>query len=258
MTPLPSLELQAGQIDVWLTCLCSACRDPEFESVRHLSEAEQSQWRRFVAEDARLQFLVSRALVRTTLSRYVRVPESEWQFETNRYGRPYISEPRIHGDIQFNLSNTNGLVVCVVAKDCEIGVDVENAARPLDIDAVAPDVFSRNELADLRSRRSKDKRDCFFAYWTLKEAYIKARAMGLSIPLDAFWFDLEGPSPLLRVTDRCLDEPARWRFYQYAPTPDHRLAIAAASPRAAEFSVRLRWTSPSRRGAAPTRRCSTG
>jgi len=256
LTSLPSLELEAGQVDVWLTCLCNVCRDQEAETLQLLSEAERSKWRRFVAEDARLQYLVSRALVRTTLSRYARVPELAWQFQTNRYGRPSISQPQSYGDIQFNLSNTSGLVVCVVAKDCEIGVDVENAARPVDIDALAPAVFSPDELADVRSLQSEDKRYRFFSYWTLKEAYIKARAEGLSIPLDAFWFDLRGPSPVLRVTDRCLDEPTRWRFYQYAPTADHRLAIAVAAPRVARFSVRLHWITPTSPNAVPTRRCS--
>jgi 4'-phosphopantetheinyl transferase len=195
-------------------------------------------------QDAGLQYLVSRALVRTTLSRYADVPELAWQFETNRYGRPHVSQPRVLGDIQFNMSNTTGLVVCAVARDCDVGIDVENISRTLDVDALAPTVFASTELADVRQAAPEDRRNRFFSYWTLKEAYIKARGMGLSLPLDAFWFDLGGPSPRLHVTDRCRDDPERWRFHQYAPTAEHRMAVAVAAPRRVEPSIHLRWITP--------------
>jgi phosphopantetheine--protein transferase-like protein len=74
--------------------------------------------------------------------------------------------------------------------DCEIGIDVEDITRTVDTDAVAPSVFSPAELADFREAGLEDRRDRFFSYWTLKESYIKARGMGLSLPLDAFWFEL--------------------------------------------------------------------
>jgi 4'-phosphopantetheinyl transferase len=255
LTDKGSLRLGMGQVDVWLTSLRDVRPDREFAYLELLSELERARWQRFVAQDARLQYVVSRALVRMTLSRYADVPEHAWQFETNRYGRPHISQPRALRHIQFNLSNTSGLVACAVAKDCDVGIDVENITRTLDTDALAPTVFAPAELADFRSGLSKDQRNRFFSYWTLKEAYIKARGMGLSIPLDAFWFDLRGTSPLLRVTDRCRDNPERWRFHQYAPTTEHRLAVAAAAPQGAEPSIHLHWTTLMPASAEPALRC---
>lgn len=249
-----------GQIDVWLTSLHGVCGDLELAYLQLLSEAERMRWQRFVAENARLQYLVSRALVRTTLSRYADVPQHAWQFEANRYGRPYVSQPHGFRKIQFNLSNTTGLVVCAVAEDCEIGIDVENFARDLDTDALAPSVFAPMELTDLFAQSTPDgRRNRFFSYWTLKEAYIKARGMGLSLPLDSFWFNLAGPSPLLQVTDRCGDQPERWRFYQYAPTAQHRMALAAAAPRGVEPAIRLHWITPALASTEPSRfRCGAG
>jgi 4'-phosphopantetheinyl transferase len=244
LTNKGSLQLGVGQVDIWLTSLYGVSGYLERRYLQLLSEPERAKWQRFVAQDARLQYLVSRALVRTTLSRYAEVPEHAWQFETNRYGRPHVSQPQALRDIQFNLSNTTGLVVCAVTKDCDVGIDVENIARILDTDALAPTVFAPMELADFRRVSSGDRRNRFFSYWTLKEAYIKARGMGLSIPLDAFWFDLGGPSPLLHVTDRCRDDPERWSFHQYAPTAEHRMAVAAAAPRGAEPSIHMRWIAP--------------
>jgi 4'-phosphopantetheinyl transferase len=243
-----SLRLGGGRVDVWLASLQGVSRDLERRYLRLLSDAERARWQRFAAQDAQLQYLVSRALVRATLSRYANVLEHAWRFETNRYGRPHVSWPQQSREIQFNLSTTTGLVVCAVTTDCDVGIDVENIARILDTDTLAPTVFAAAELADFRRHSPGDRRDRFFAYWTLKEAYIKARGMGLSIPLDAFWFDLGDPSPLLHVTDRCRDDPERWNFRQYAPTAEHRMAVAVAAPRGAQPSIHLRWITPTSAG----------
>jgi 4'-phosphopantetheinyl transferase len=241
---------------VWLTCLCEICMDSESDCLYFLSNAERANWSRFVAERARLQYLVSRALVRTTLSRYAEISAHEWEFATNRYGRPYISGPPSKRGIQFNLSNTSGLVACAVAKGCSVGIDVENTERVPDIESLAATVFAPEELEDFRSCPPRSRLDRFFSYWTLKEAYIKARGMGLSIPLDSFWFDLKGPSPRVRVTTRCNDEARRWRFQQSVPTPEHKLAIAAAVGEMANLSVHLHWITPMSTRPRPSRRCS--
>jgi 4'-phosphopantetheinyl transferase len=224
--------------------LAAVSHGQQLACLNSLSVPERAKWQRFVAKDAQLQYLVTRALIRTTLSRYADVPEQAWQFEANEYGRPHIARPRDCDGISFNLSNTTGLVACAVSGDCEIGIDVENTARALDTDALAPTVFAPAELADFRQVGQQHRRDCFYSYWTLKESYIKARGMGLSLPLDGFWFDLSGPSPLLNVSDRCRDLPSRWRFYQYAPTEEHRIALAVAPPPGMEPTIWLRWTTP--------------
>jgi 4'-phosphopantetheinyl transferase len=233
---------QAGQVDVWLTSLSGVSSIDQFACLQLLSESERAKWQRFLARDSQLQYLVTRALVRTILSRYAEVPALTWEFETNKYGRPYVSQPQAFRSLRFNLSNTTGLVACAVSRDCEIGIDVENIERTLDTDSLAPWVFAPVELADFRRVRPENRLDRFLSYWTLKESYIKARGMGLSLPLDAFWFELSGSSPFLIVTDRCPDNPARWRFYQHAPTHEHRMAVAVAAPEGVEPSIRLRWT----------------
>jgi 4'-phosphopantetheinyl transferase len=243
-TSKESLQLRTGQVDIWLTSLSGVSSAAQCTCLQLLSEEERARWQRFVVEDARLQYLVTHALVRKTLSRYAEVPTQAWQFETNTYGRPHISQPQALRDLTFNLSNTTGLVVCAVSRDCVIGIDVENIARTFDTDELAPSVFAPAELADFRRSDSEVRRNRFFSYWTLKESYIKARGMGLSLPLDAFWFELGGPSPLLRVTDRCPDIPERWRFYKHAPTAEHMMAIAVAPPQGVEPSIHMRWVTP--------------
>jgi 4'-phosphopantetheinyl transferase len=239
------IEPRAGQVDVWLTSLSGISNSEQYACLRLLNDPERARWHRFLVEDARLQYLVTRALVRTTLSRYADVQAQTWEFETNAYGRPYIAQPEAFRNLRFNLSNATGLIACVVSGDCEIGVDVECITRTVNIEELAPTVLAPAELADFRRSLSHDRPNRFFSYWTLKESYIKARGMGLSIPLDAFWFELGGSSPRLFVTDRCSDRPERWRFYQYAPTDEHVMAIAAAAPQGCEPFIHLRWLTPS-------------
>lgn len=244
MTSKGCLRLGIGQVDVWLTSLRDIGIDLELAYLQLLSRPERAKWQRFVAQNARLQYLASRALVRTTLSRYAEVPENAWEFATNAYGRPYISHPWELRHIRFNLSNTTGLVVCAVTQDCDIGIDVESITRALDFDELAPTVFAPAELADVRGCRAEERRERFLSYWTLKESYMKARGMGLSLPPDSFWFDLKGSSPFLHVVDRCADGPKRWRFYQYVPTVEHRMAVATAAPSTMQPSIHLHWTMP--------------
>jgi 4'-phosphopantetheinyl transferase len=240
-TPLP---LAPGQVDIWLTSLAGVGDELRLAYRRLLSAAERERWQRFLVEGARLQHLVARALVRTTLSRYAGVPEDAWQFEPNRYGRPYVSQPTAFRDLYFNLSHSDGLVACAISKSRHIGVDVENIRRDLDILALAPSVFAPPEVASVRQSPPEDRTHYFFSYWTLKEAYIKARGMGLSLALDGFWFDLSGAAPRVQFSERCPDDPQRWRFRQFTPTVEHKLAVAISPPTGHEPDIRLYWVVP--------------
>ena len=49
-------------------------------------------------------------------------------FVVNAYGCPAVAFPEL-SFLRFNLSNTRGLIACAVARDREIGVDVESRLR---------------------------------------------------------------------------------------------------------------------------------
>ena len=106
----------------------------------------------------------------------------------NVHGRPEILDrPAGVPDLRFNLSHTDGLIACAVTIGREVGVDVEHVGRRLTHD-IAGRFFAPREVADLKSLPVAEQPRVFFDYWTLKEAYIKARGFGLALPLGDFAF----------------------------------------------------------------------
>ena len=214
-----------------------------------LEPHELEQYRRFHFDQHRQEYLVTRALVRTVLSSYVpRAPEA-WRFVRTEHGRPLIagaaSDPETRW-LSFNLSNTTGLIACAVARERELGVDVEWLDRRGHALEVADRFFSAPELAELRSRPAERQLDRFFDYWTLKESYIKALGKGLSLPLESFALALdEGGGPIrLRVFPPIEDDAGSWQFHLCSPLPRHRLALAVRRGADPSLRIELRWASP--------------
>ena len=171
--------------------------------------------------------MATRALVRTVLSSHAETAPAEWRFVEGERGKPYIADPETGAPpLHFNLTNTRGLVVCAVrrAYAARRGCRVDRATRG--DGERRRRVFSRRELEALHSLPPSKQRERFFSYWTLKESYIKARGMGLALPLDQFSFLLE-PGPEIGVTfdEQLADSPERWRFNLFSASPRHMVAV---------------------------------
>ena len=206
------------QIDIWCA-FCDSVADPELLSryTQLLTDAERRQEARFHFAADRHRYRVSRTLLRTTLSRYADVPPERWTFEANTWGRPSISNDSDEARrICFNLSHTRKLVVLAVTRDCELGIDTEDTVTrspPLEI---ADRFFAPDEVAGLRALPAQRQAERFFQYWTLKESYIKARGMGLSLPLDQFAFHFPRPERIrLEIQPQLQDTAERWRLWQW-------------------------------------------
>ena len=178
-----------------------------------LTDEERARADRYRFARDRRASLVTRALVRVTLSRYCDVPPARWRFRTNRHGRPEVAAPV--SPLRFNVSHTRGLVVCLVGRERELGVDTEcldRGRRWLDL---AERFFAPAEARALRGVPAARRPLRFLEYWTLKESYVKARGRGLTLPLSGFRFDLPARSRDgigIRFTPAVEDDPARWQF----------------------------------------------
>lgn len=209
-----------------------------------LTKDEHARMQRLVFEKDRRRFLITRALVRTTLSRYCQVAPAAWRFIANVHGRPEILDrPAGVPDLRFNLSHTDGLIACAVTIGREVGIDVEHVGRRMTHD-VAGRFFAPAEVASLEALPAADRERTFFDYWTLKEAYIKARGFGLALPLADFAFTLRPPDPPTVAFEPSLeDDESTWQFAQEWPTPRHRLGLAVRRT-GRDLPIRIRFGVP--------------
>ncbi len=192
-----------------------------------MTQEEKNRQRQFVFEKDRHQYTVTRALVRTTLSHYSAIHPADWRFCKNEYGKPEIANTAVKDSLRFNVSHTKGLIICGVARRHAIGVDVENIYRRNAVLNIAKRYFSPQEIMNLEALPEKRQKEVFFCYWTLKEAYIKARGMGLSFPLEKFSICLADNEPLgISFDPDVNDQSDRWRLWLFKPTDNHYMALA--------------------------------
>ena len=222
--PMP---LSAAEAHLW-SARPAAFTDPaRLARLRALlTGGERARIDRYRLARDRRTGLVTRALVRVTLSRYSDVPPARWRFRANDHGRPEIASPT--SPLRFNVSHTNGLVVCLVGRGRELGIDAESPHRDRRWLDLADRFFAPAEARALRGVPAADRPRRFLEYWTLKEAYVKARGRGLTLPLSGFWFDPPASPAGIRIrfTPAVDDDPARWQFTLQRLETGHLVATA--------------------------------
>jgi 4'-phosphopantetheinyl transferase len=224
------LTADSRRIDLWCTLVSEIDDDslwPRYDAL--LSTDERARQARFLFAKDQRRHLVTRVLVRTVLSRYAAVRPEDWVFSAGVHGRPAISAPQPAPPLEFNISHTDDLVMLGVTSGRTLGIDTESAEeRAADIDGLHR-YFAPEEGVALLSLPPEQRRRRFFELWTLKESYIKARGMGLGIPLDAFRFELTGERGLkLHMRPELGDSPDRWRVWRLTVRPHYFAAVCAA------------------------------
>ena len=213
------------QADITLVITrCEEVSDSLLNSYKALlsdDERERNQRYRFAAD--RRKDLIARALLRTQLGERLNLAPESLVFERGEHGKPALV---LGNSLQFNLSHSDDWVVLAIA-DNRIGVDIESTARKNDVMAIADRYFFGSEIAELTSFEPSEQRQRFFDYWTLKEAYMKARGEGISLGLSNFGFSVANKPDITIEMNSCLnDSPLDWQFFCVTPNSDYRLAVA--------------------------------
>lgn len=230
-----TLALGPGIVDLWYY-FHEEIDDADLLAAHEalMTPDERERHRSFHFECDRRLFLATRALVRTVLSSYAAVAPADWRFAAGEHGKLRVAHPAVNLPIHFNLANTPGLVACVVSVAHElVGVDTERIDREVETVRLAERYFSQSEIRALRALPNSEQPRRFFTYWTLKEIYIKARGLGLALPLDRFSFLVDDVAISIAFDSRLADDAARWRFALLDAPPRHMIAVSVETGGAA-------------------------
>jgi 4'-phosphopantetheinyl transferase len=221
--------VSAGEAHIWLVDP-EAVREEVTGRLSLLSAEERARMASFRFASDRDAYAAAHLLLRAALNWCApEVPPEDWELTDSRLDRPEVVAPTVFPRLRFNISHTRSLVACVVTREIDCGVDVEVQRQVEDMEELAARVLSPTEMSHLMALPTPLRPGRFFRYWTLKEAYVKARGLGLSLPLEAVSFDLEMGDIAITIDPSLNDHGREWQFEQWAPTEHHVVAVAVRS-----------------------------
>jgi 4'-phosphopantetheinyl transferase len=217
--------LSRDEVHVWRAVLVQP--NPVIQALWYtLDQGERDRAERFHFQHDRERFIVAHGLLRTILGGYLGVVPRQLRFCYGAYGKPGLA-PECDTALSFNLSHAHELALFAITRDRAVGVDIEHTRPGIASIAIAERFFSPHEVAALQAIPDAQRSLAFFTCWTRKEAYIKARGEGLSLPLDQFEVSLApgAPAALLDVAGD-QRERDRWQLRALDPGPGYVAALA--------------------------------
>ncbi len=217
--------LDPAVVHVWMRWLQAA---PALEADLYalLSPDEREQAARYRVESARRAFILTRGTLRSLIAGYIGKQPQELALKRTAHGKLFLAEPL---ELRFNVSHTEGLALLAFVRKREVGVDVEKIRPQPDAAKLAERFFSTHERRDLAHLSGSDLQEAFFRCWSRKEAYIKARGEGLSLPLNQFDVSVAADaSRVLLATRPDPSEAARWVVRDLTTSPEYAAAFAVA------------------------------
>ena len=220
--------LDGGDVRVFLAVPDDLVRRTDVDQI--LSPEDLAHVSRFRSERHQRLALASRALQRYALSACVPVDASAWRFVVDEHGKPSIASPSVRPSLSFSVANTIGLVACAVTVGGPIGIDVEGVKADIPM-GVVKRCWSLQERDALESLMPEDRPRRFVETWVAKEAYVKARGLGLLLDLSHVTVRFGASGPQLELDPQLEDAAERWHLTVWAPTSSHVAALCVVNER---------------------------
>ena len=233
-----SMEKKTNSIiDVWFASLD---QPPAIvaEYATFLSADEQDRADRYAfARDSR-RFIVGRGLLRILLAQLLDIAPQQVAIMYGQYGKPKVANNR---SIQFNLSNSEDIVLVAIGDSRRVGIDIEYKKHLPNMGQIVDRFFSPRERYVFHQLPAAQRQAAFYYGWTRKEAYIKAIGEGLSCPLHEFDVTIRNNVPVALLAVRHgVQSARRWSLKNLDLWPDYAAAIVAEGN---DWAVRCReWT----------------
>lgn len=189
-----------------------------------LSRPERDKARAYRFQEDRDRYVVARGLLRRLLGRVLQRDPGDVPLCADANGKPRLRARQGRTPaIGFNVSHSGNIVLVALARDREVGVDVEHM-RPLpDLDRLAALCFSPREREQYRALASESRLEAFYACWTCKEALLKATGEGLGRDprsLDIGFAGADRPG-ILPVPETGATLPEGCRLRTFVPAPGY-------------------------------------
>jgi len=225
---IPStLELPDNEVQLWRLDL-RALAASEGRWLPLLSSDEQARAARFIPQQARQNFIVTRGVLRTVLAAYLATDPKRLTLQTSSKNKPSLGPPH-DSHVCFNVAHSGDVALLAFVRRREVGVDVEQIRQNIEVEAIARRFFSPDEQKQLATVPPADKVSAFFRCWTRKEAYVKAKGEGLWLPLDQFDVCVaSGSDNALLATRPDRSEAARWSLLEVAAGLGYVAALCVA------------------------------
>jgi 4'-phosphopantetheinyl transferase len=194
---------------------------------RLLDAAELGRAARYHHKRDEYRFIVSRAVLRSVLSKKILSEPRDIRFDLSSGKKPYLACP-VHADVQFNVAHSGEYILIAVAK-LFVGADVEFIDREFDISSVMKFAFSNNEIEYITNAVSASL--AFYTIWSRKEALLKGSGKGITE-------DLSGTSCLdgiNKVESEVIGSDSDWSVRSFMVAPGYVGTIAYPMETAISF-----------------------
>jgi 4'-phosphopantetheinyl transferase len=223
LAPILTLFSGRNEVHVWRAGL-----DLDRSSLSRLQEClsadERARAARFVFAKDRERFIAARSTLRRILGQYLGMPPGSIAFAYSAHGKPFLSDPIARERVSFNLSHCDDVALYAIAAGCEVGVDLERLDREIAVSEIAGQYFCPAEVAAIHAMAPEHRHIAFFVFWCRKEAYVKARGEGLSIPLNEF--DVSSMQRPLRIYDHDRASADTWFIHDLSAGSGFAAALA--------------------------------
>jgi 4'-phosphopantetheinyl transferase len=192
----------------------------------YLSAAEKEVYHRYRVQFKKAEFCVGRVLLKQILGNYLGIEPLMIHFQKNQFGKLYLDESFQYPQgrrIKFNLAHSAKMVAMAVTLENEIGLDVEKVGRPI-LD-IAKRYFTPGEQEYISGFPPELQNEAAYRIWTRKEAYLKAKGVGLSMPLESF--------DVTRLAREIY-------FHSCQPQKGYHLSVAVDAQASLEYTINLR------------------